>query len=105
VAVVTEHPAPEGERRASPRARRLWERVRDNVRFLQRRMEQEGERLRVNEVLGHRVSRPVLSPDGPIAAAGDRVSPSVVDRARSSGVLPALLEAAEPGPRKSDKDN
>jgi hypothetical protein len=72
--------------------------VRDNVRFLQNRMEKEWERLRINEALGRRVSRPVVSPDGPIAAAGDRVTPSVVARARASGVLPALLEAAESGP-------
>jgi hypothetical protein len=92
-AVIDVAPAA-GERRSAPRPRRLWEKVRDNVRFLQNRME----RLRINEALGRRVSRPVVSPDGPIAAAGDRVTPSVVARARASGVLPALLEAAESGP-------
>ena len=84
-----------GERRAAPRPRRLWEKVRDNVRFLQDRMEKEWERLRVNEVLGRRVSRPVMTPHGPIATRGDRVTPAVVARARASGVLPALLDAAE----------
>ena len=90
------------DRRSAPRPRRLWEKVRDNVRHLQGRMEREWERLRVNEALGRRVSRPVLSADGPIAAAGDCITSSVVARARASGVLPMLLDAAEGGNSEAD---
>ena len=90
------------DRRAAPRPRRLWEKVRENVRHLQGRMEQEWERLRVNEALGRRVSRAVVSADGPIAAEGDRITPSVVNRARASGVLPMLLDAAETDAAETD---
>ena len=87
-----------GERRAEPRPRRLWEKVRENVRHLQSRMDQEWERLRVNYSLGHRVSRPVLSPDRHVILdRGDPVTPSVVAHARQSGVLEVLLDAVEDG--------
>lgn len=99
--VTNARPAAE-DRRSAPRPRRLWEKVRENVRHLQSRMEQEWERLRVNEALGHRVSRPVRSPDGPIAEAGDRITPAVVERARVSGVLPLLLDAAEDPTERRD---
>jgi hypothetical protein len=94
-ALVTEVQPAVPDRRSAPRPRRLWEKVRENVRHIQSRMEQEWERLRVNEALGRRVSRPVWSAEGPIADPGDRITPAVVERARASGVLPLLLDAAE----------
>ena len=94
---MTAGAGPEGvERRAVPRPRRLWEKVRDNVRHLQGRMEQEWERLRINQLLGHRVSREVRAPDSElIVESGDRITSAAVESARKSGVLEALLDAAE----------
>ena len=84
------------ERRAVPRARRLWEKVQDNVRHLQRRMAREGERLRINESLGRRVSRQVATPDdGVILESGGLVTHSAIARARQSGVLEVLLDSVE----------
>jgi hypothetical protein len=95
---VTAGVGPEGrERRSGARPRRLWEKVRDNVRHLQQRMDREWERLRINESLGRRVSRPVISQDRIVAARGERITPLMVARARESGVLEVLLDAAEPG--------
>ncbi len=86
------------ERRAVPRPRRLWEKVRENVRHLQRRMEQEWQRLRVNQSLGRPVSRRVLSPDRRVIVdRGERVTPSMVAHARESGVLEVLLDAVDDG--------
>jgi hypothetical protein len=45
-----------------------------------------------------------MSRDGTIATRGDRVTPSVVARARASGVLPALLDAAEPAAAEDGTD-
>jgi hypothetical protein len=95
---VTAETGPRGERRSVPRPRRLWEKVRENVRHLQSRMDQELERLRINQLLGRRVSRPVVSPDSElILDRGDPVSASAVASARKSGVLEVLLDAAEDG--------
>jgi hypothetical protein len=87
-----------GERRAVPRPRRLWEKVRENVRHLQQRMDTEWERLRVNRSLGRRVSRQVVSPDSHlILDRGERVTTSAVAHARQSGVLEVLLDAVDDG--------
>jgi hypothetical protein len=87
---------PAGERRSTPRARRLWERVQDNIRHLQRRMAREGERLRINESLGRRVSRRVVAlDDGVILEEGGLVTHDAVHQARQSGVLDVLLDAVE----------
>ena len=61
-----------GERRSVPRPRRLWEKVRENVRHLQGRMDQEWERLRINQLLGRRVSREVKSPDSELISGARR---------------------------------
>ena len=99
---MTAETGPGKERRSVPRPRRLWEKVRENVRHLQSRMDQELERLRINQLLGRRVSRQVVSPDSElILDRGDPVSPSAVASARRSGVLEVLLDAAEDG-RESD---
>ncbi len=93
----------EGERRSVPRPRRLWEKVRENVRHLQNRMDQEWERLRINQSLGRRVSRQVRSPDSSLLLdRGQRVTPSVVASARQSGTLEALLEAVDDGADEAD---
>ncbi|HET8623359.1 MAG TPA: hypothetical protein VFM14_07340 [Gemmatimonadales bacterium] len=85
-----------GERRAVPRARRLWEKVQDNVRHLQHRMAREGERLRINQSLGRRVTRQVLAlDDSVILERGGLVTPSAIAHARQSGVLVILLDAVE----------
>jgi hypothetical protein len=93
---VTAGTGPDGERRAVPRPRRLWEKVRENVRHLQGRMDQEWERLRINQLLGRRVSRQVRTPDRElILERGDPITPTAVASARRSGVLEVLLDAAE----------
>lgn len=94
---MAEEMGPDGkERRSVPRPRRLWEKVRENVRHLQARMDQEWERLRINQSLGRRVSRQVRSPDSAlILERGERVTPSVVSSARQSGALDVLLNAVE----------
>jgi hypothetical protein len=95
---MTAGAGPDGERRAVPRPRRLWEKVIENVRHLQNRMDQEWERLRINGSLGRRVSREVRSPDRQlIVDRGDPITPSAVASARQSGVLEVLLDAAEEG--------
>ncbi len=96
---MTSGNGPEGkERRAVPRPRRLWEKVRENVRHLQRRMDTEWERLRINQSLGRRVSRQVVSPDSHlILDRGERVTSSAVAHARQSGVLEVLLDAVDDG--------
>ena len=95
---MTDGAGPRGERRSVPRPRRLWEKVRENVRHLQSRMDRELERLRINQLLGRRVSRQVMSPDSElILDRGDPVTPSAVATARESGVLEVLLDAAEDG--------
>lgn len=86
----------DGERRSIPRPRRLWEKVTENVRHLQNRMDQEWERLRINRSLGRRVSREVRSPDRElILDRGAPITRSAVTSARQSGVLEVLLDAAE----------
>ncbi|MGH7629474.1 MAG: hypothetical protein ACREOF_08780 [Gemmatimonadales bacterium] len=86
------------ERRAVPRPRRLWEKVREKVRHLQARMDQEWERLRINRSLGRRVSRQVVSPDSRlILDRGEAVTPSAVAHARQSGALEVLLDAVDDG--------
>jgi hypothetical protein len=85
-----------GERRSVPRPRRLWEKVRENVRHLQDRMDKEWERLRINRLLGRRVSREVRSPDSElILERGDSITSAAVANARQSGVLEVLLDAGE----------
>ena len=89
----------ERDRRSVPRPRRLWEKVRENVRHLQGRMDEEWERLRINQLLGRRVSREVRSPDSElILEQGEPITPSAVASARRSGVLEVLLDAADDHP-------
>jgi hypothetical protein len=101
---VTAGPGPHsGERRAVPRPRRLWEKVRENVRHLQGRMDQELERLRINQLLGRRVSRQVKSPDSQlILERGDPITRTAIASARRSGVLEVLLDAADDRPEPDD---
>ena len=101
---MTAGPGPNsGESLAVPLPRRLWENVRENVRHLQGRMDQELERLRINQLLGRRVSRQVKSPDSElILERGDPITRTAIASARRSGVLEVLLDAADDRPEPDD---
>jgi hypothetical protein len=61
-------------------------------------MDKELERLRINQLLGRRLSRPVVGPDSQLLIEeGERITPSTVAKARESGVLEVLLDAADEG--------
>jgi hypothetical protein len=62
-------------------------------------MDEEWERLRINQLLGRRVSRQVRSPDSElILERGEPITHSAVASARRSGVLEVLLDAAADRP-------
>jgi hypothetical protein len=69
-------------------------------------MDEEWERLRINQLLGRRVSRQVRSPDSElILEQGEPITPSAVASARRSGVLEVLLDAADDRPHDGTRSH
>ena len=82
--------------------RQLWDKTKERAAGLQSETAQAVESRKIQGALGHRVSRAILDEqDHVILNEAATITHESIDRARSAGVLPMLLNSVDRSPATS----